>query len=204
MRTGRPKPELTLTIEERHTLEQWTRRPKTAQACPACPNRAGMRHRQPRRGCSVQDHGADGGALATALCRTATGRLLDEPRPGTPRRTSDAEVERLLRLTLETTPKAATHWSSRDMAHTCGLSQSTVSRIWRAFGLQPHRTETFKLSQDPLFIEKGRDVVGLYRNPPTKPWCLFVDENAQIQALDRTRPLLPMRPGQAEQRTHDY
>jgi len=124
--------------------------------------------------------------------------------PGTPRRTSDAAVERLLALTLETTPKAATHWSSRDMAKTCGLSQSTVSRIWRAFGLQPHRTETFKLSQDPLFIEKVRDVVGLYVNPPDKALVLCVDEKAQIQALDRTRPLLPMRPGQIERRTHDY
>jgi len=130
--------------------------------------------------------------------------LLDEPRPGTRRRTSDAEVERLLALTLETTPKAATHWRSRDMAKTCGLSQSTVSRIWRAFGLQPHRTETFKLSQDPLFVEKVRDVVGLYVNPPDKALVLCVDEKAQIQALDRTRPLLPMRPGQVERRTHDY
>jgi transposase len=130
--------------------------------------------------------------------------LLDEPRPGTRRRTSDAEVERLLALTLETTPKAGTHWSSRDMAKTCGLSQSTVSRIWRAFGLQPHRTETFKLSQDPLFVEKVRDVVGLYVNPPDKALVLCVDEKAQIQALDRTRPLLPMRPGQVERRTHDY
>jgi len=130
--------------------------------------------------------------------------LLDDPRPGTPRRTSDTDVERVLALTLETTPKAATHWSSRDMATTCGLSQSTVSRIWRAFGLQPHRTETFKLSQDPLFIEKVRDVVGLYLNPPDKALVLCVDEKAQIQALDRTRPLLPMRPGQVERRTHDY
>jgi transposase len=113
-------------------------------------------------------------------------------------------VERLLARTLETTPKAATHWSSRDMAKACGLSQSTVSRIWRAFGLQPHRTETFKLSQDPLFIEKVRDVVGLYLNPPDKALVLCVDEKAQIQALDRTRPLLPMPLGQIERRTHDY
>jgi hypothetical protein len=103
---------------------------------------------------------------------------------------------------LETTPKAATHWSSRDMATTCGLSQSTVSRIWRAFELQPHRTETFALSQDPLFIEKVRDVVGLCLNPPNNALVLCADENAQIQALDRTRPLLPIRPGQVGRRTH--
>jgi transposase len=130
--------------------------------------------------------------------------VLDEPRPGTPRRTSDAAVERVLALALETTPKAAPHWSSRAMATVCELSQSTVSRIWRAFGLQPHRTETFKLSQDPLFIEKVRDIVGLYLNPPNKALVLCVDEKAQIQALDRTRPLRPMRPGQIERRTHDY
>lgn len=130
--------------------------------------------------------------------------LLDEPRPGTARRTSDAEVERLLALTLETTPPAATHWSSRDMAKACGLSQGTVNRIWQAFGLQPQRTEPFKLSQNPLFIEKVRDVVGLYLNPPDTALVLCVDEKAQIQALDRTRPLLPMRPGQVERRTHDY
>jgi len=130
--------------------------------------------------------------------------LLDEPRPGTSRRTSDGDVERVLALTLEKTPQAATHWSSRAMAEVCGLSQSTVSRIWRAFGLQPHRTETFKLSQDPLFIEKVRDIVGLYLNPPDKALVLCVDEKAQIQALDRTQPLRPMRPGQVERRTHDY
>jgi len=206
MRTGRPKAELTLTTEERQTLEQWARRPKTAQAL--------ARRARFVLACAT---GKTNHVVAAELKTTGqtVGRwrrrfverrldgLLDEPRPGTPRRTSDAAVERLLALTLETTPKAATHWSSRDMANTCGLSQSTVSRIWRAFGLQPHRTETFKLSQDPLFIEKVRDVVGLSLNPPDKALVLCVDEKAQIQALDRTRPLLPMRPGQVERRTHD-
>jgi transposase len=130
--------------------------------------------------------------------------LLDEPRPGAPRTITDADVERVLARTLETLPRDATHWSTRAMAQASGLSQSAISRIWRAFGLQPHRTETFKLSQDPLFIEKVRDVVGLYLNPPDKALVLCVDEKAQIQALDRTRPLLPMRPGQVERRTHDY
>jgi len=199
MRTGRPKTELVVTADERHTLEQWARRPKTAQAL--------ARRARIVLACAT---GKTNRTVATELKTTGqtVGRrldgLLDEPRPGTPRRTRDAEVERLLTLTLETTPTAATHWSSRDMATTCGLSQSTVSRIWRAFGLQPHRTETFKLSQDPLFIEKVRDVVGLYLNPPDKALVLCVDEKSQIQALDRTRPLLPMRPGQVERRTHDY
>jgi transposase len=107
-------------------------------------------------------------------------------------------------LTLETTPKGATHWSSREMAKRVGLSHMTVSRIWRAFGLQPHRSETFKLSPDPLLVEKVRDIVGLYMNPPDNALVLCVDEKSQIQALERTQPLLPMRPGQIERRTHDY
>ncbi len=207
MRTGRPKTELTLTTEERHTLEQWARRPKTAQAM-ARRARFVLACAMGKNNQAVAaEFGATGQTVGRWRRRFVARRLdglLDEPRPGTPRRTSDAEVERLLALTLETTPKAATHWSSREMATTCGLSQSTVSRIWRAFGLQPHRTETFKLSQDPLFIEKVRDVVGLYLNPPDKALVLCVDEKAQILALDRTRPLLPMRPGQVERRTHDY
>jgi transposase len=130
--------------------------------------------------------------------------LLDEPRPGAPRKITDTAVERVLRVTLESAPKDATHWSTRAMAKRCGLSQTAVSRIWRAFALQPHRVETFKLSKDPLFIEKVRDIVGLYLNPPDKALVLCVDEKAQIQALDRTQPLLPLRPGQVERRTHDY
>ena len=130
--------------------------------------------------------------------------LLDEPRPGAPREISDAAVERVLTLTLESTPRDATHWSTRLMARRCGMSQSAVSRIWRAFALQPHRSETFKLSRDPLFVEKVRDIVGLYRNPPDRALVLCVDEKAPIQALNRTQPLLPMRPGQVERRTHDY
>ena len=129
---------------------------------------------------------------------------MDQPRSGRPRTVSDADVERVLALTLETTPKDATHWSTRSMARRSGLSHKTVSRIWRAFALQPHRIETFKLSADPLFIEKVRDIVGLYLNPPDRALVLCVDEKSQIQALDRTRPLLPLRPGQAERRTHDY
>src|SRR6266498_2359883 len=109
-----------------------------------------------------------------------------------------------MRVTLETAPRDATHWSTRTLARRCGLSQTAVSRIWRAFSLRPHRVKTFKLSKDPLFIEKVRGIVGLYLNPPDRALVLCVDEKSQIQALDRSQPLLPMRPGQIERRTHDY
>ena len=123
---------------------------------------------------------------------------------GTPRTISDEQVETVITRTLETKPQHATHWSTRGMAKATGLSQTAISRIWRAFNLQPHRTETFKLSTDPLFIDKVRDVVGLYMNPPDRAIVLCVDEKSQVQALDRSQPLLPMSPGQAERHTHDY
>ena len=130
--------------------------------------------------------------------------LHDEPRPGTPRTITDDQVEAVIVRTLETTPRNATHWSSRLMSEQSGVSTSSVQRIWRAFGLQPHRSETFKLSTDPLFIDKVRDVVGLYLDPPDRALVLCVDEKSQIQALDRSQPVLPLRPGQVERRTHDY
>ena len=130
--------------------------------------------------------------------------LGDEPRPGAPREIGDEEIERVVRLTLEKTPKGATHWSSRMLAAKTGLSQSSISRIWRAFGLKPHRTEGFQLSSDPLLIDKVRDIVGLYLEPPHHALVLCVDEKSQIQALSRTQPVLPMRVGQLERRTHDY
>lgn len=130
--------------------------------------------------------------------------LYDEPRPGTPRKIGDDQIADTIRLTLETTPAGATHWSLRSMARAVGYAPSTIHRIWRAFGLQPHRTETFKLSTDPLFVEKVRDIVGLYMAPPDRALVLCVDEKSQIQALDRSQPLLPMRPGQVERHTHDY
>ena len=206
-RPGRPTPPLTLSEQERETLQAWARRPKTAQA---------LAHRARMiLGCA---EGKTNTAVAEELrvTKATVGKwrsrflerrvdgLVDEPRPGTPRRTTDADVERVVAMTLETTPTDATHWSTRSMARRSGLSHSTINRIWRAFGLQPHRTETFKLSSDPLFIEKVRDIVGLYLNPPDRALVLCVDEKIRIQALDRTRPLLPMRPGQAERRTHDY
>ena len=130
--------------------------------------------------------------------------LSDEPRPGVPRKITDADVERVIVKTLEEKPKNATHWSTRSMAAATGMSQSTVSRIWRAFALAPHRSQTFKLSTDPLFIDKVRDVVGLYLDPPEKALVLCVDEKSQIQALDRSQPVLPMMPGVPERRSHDY
>lgn len=130
--------------------------------------------------------------------------LLDEPRPGAPRTVSDEKVAEVVTATLETLPTGRTHWSSRGMAKASGLAPSTVQRIWKAFSLQPHRVETFKLSTDPQFVEKVRDIVGLYLSPPDRALVLCVDEKSQIQALDRTQPMLPLRPGQAERRTHDY
>src|SRR5215213_6185992 len=130
--------------------------------------------------------------------------LRDEPRSGAPRKVDDARIEAVIVRTLEGLPDGATHWSSRGMAKASGLSTSTVQRIWRAFGLQPHRAETFKLSADPDFVAKVRDIVGLYLAPPARALVLCVDEKSQIQALDRSQPLLPMRPGQIERRAHDY
>lgn len=128
--------------------------------------------------------------------------LYDEPRPGAPRQIGDDEIAETVRMTLEATPADATHWSLRSMAEAVGHAPSTIHRIWKAFGLQPHRTETFKLSGDPLLVEKVRDIVGLYLDPPERALVLCVDEKSQIQALDRSQPLLPMRPGQVERRTH--
>ena len=207
MRLGRPMPPLTLSEEEKRSLEQLVRRPKTAQALS-----------QRARIVLTCAEGMTNTAVAAVLgvSKPTVGKwrarflehrldgLADAPRTGAPRRITDADVERVVTLTLETTPPDATHWSTRSMSRHVGLSRNSISRIWRAFGLQPHRTETFKLSSDPLFIEKVRDIVGLYLNPPDRALVLCVDEKTQIQALDRTRPLLPMRPGQVERRTHDY
>jgi transposase len=130
--------------------------------------------------------------------------LYDEPRPGAKRTITDEQVEQVIIRTLESTPRGATHWSTREMAKAVGLSHMAISRIWRMFRLQPHRSETFKLSNDPLLVDKVRDIVGLYLDPPAHAAVFCVDEKPQIQALDRTQPLLPMQPGQVERRTHDY
>lgn len=146
-------------------------------------------------------------SVTTWLARFLTHRLdglVDLPRSGAPRVVTDAAIEGMVTLTLESQPENATHWSTRAMARRVGMSQSMVSRVWRAFGLQPHKTDTFKLSTDPAFVDKVRDVVGLYMAPPHRALVLCVDEKPQIQALTGTAPVLPMRPGQPERRTHDY
>jgi transposase len=207
MPIGRPIPPLSLTDEERGMLEQWTRRPTTAQALAlrariilAC----GVGKTNTAVAQELRVTGATVGKWRRRFGEQRLEGLLDEPRPGAPRTVDDAAVERVVALTLESRPRDATHWSTRSMAAEVGLSKNTVQRIWHAFGLQPHRTESFKLSSDPLFIEKVRDIVGLYLSPPERALVLCVDEKSQIQALDRTRPLLPLRPGQVERRTHDY
>jgi transposase len=204
---GRPKQRLIVSPSERETMLRWRRRRKTAQALAL---RAGI-VLECARGLSNQEvaerlgvSGATVGKWRRRFIERRLDGLLDEPRPGAGRKIKDADVERVVVMTLESTPRDATHWSVRSMAKASGLNPTAIYRIWNAFSLQPHRTETFKLSTDPLFIEKVRDIVGLYLNPPDRALVLCVDEKSQVQALDRTQPLLPMRPGQAERRTHDY
>jgi len=207
MAIGRPKSDLVLSDEERQTLERWARRPKSSQqlalrsrivlACGDC-------HSNKQVAADLRVTMQTVGKWRARFVVRRLDGLLDEPRPGTPRTIRDEQVEKVITKTLETKPEHATHWSTRGMAKATGLSQTANSRIWRAFNLQPHRTETFKLSTDPLFIDKVRDVVGLYLNPPDRAIVLCVDEKSQVQALDRSQPLLPMGPGQAERHTHDY
>ncbi len=196
-----------LTAQEQAQLERWSRRPKTAQAL-------ARRARIVLNSAAGLSDAQIAGRLELSRPTVSKWRrrflergcdgLLDEPRPGAPRTVSDDEIERVITATLEQTPRDATHWSTRSMARQCGLSSATVSRIWKAFALQPHRHETFKLSKDPQFIEKVRDIVGLYLSPPERAVVLCVDEKSQIQALNRTDPILPLRPGLAERRSHDY
>jgi len=196
-----------LTEAEREQLQAWTRRRKTAQALAlrsrivlACAK--GLDNRVVAKELAVTPQTVS--KWRGRFVRERLGGLCDAPRSGAPRTVQDADVETVITRTLEAKPKDATHWSTRAMAKQTGLSQSTISRIWRAFGLQPHRQETFKLSSDPLFVAKTRDIVGLYLDPPVKAMVLCVDEKSQIQALDRTQPVLPLAPGVPERRTHDY
>jgi transposase len=204
---GRPLPQLKLTVEENNRLLEWARRRTTAQAL-ALRARIVLACAQGRSNTEVGEHLSVTQQTVGKWRRRFVDRrldgLLDAPRPGQPRKISDAKVEEVLAMTLERRPKEATHWSTRLMAKATGLNQTAVGRIWRAFGLQPHRAETFKLSTDPLFIDKVRDIVGLYLSPPTRAVVLCVDEKSQIQALDRTQPLLPLSFGIAERRSHDY
>ena len=204
---GRPVAAIELTAQESKKLELMAARPKSSQREA---QRAGI-----ILACSM---GLANGAVAKLLkvcsptvgkwrSRFAAGRLEalgDLPRSGPPRQITDEQVERVVTQTLESTPTARTHWSSRRMAKTEGISDHSVRRIWKAFGLKPHLVKSFKLSKDPMFVEKVRDIVGLYLNPPQKAVVLCVDEKSQTQALERTQPILPLRPGLAERQTHDY
>jgi transposase len=207
MAIGRPKTPLVLSDDERQTLLAWSRRPTSAQ-------RLALRARIVLACADGRSNTEVAATLSITLPTVGKWRqrfvedrldgLVDEPRPGAPRTLTDAQVEEVITKTLESKPANATHWSTRNMAQTLGMSQTAIVRIWHAFGLQPHRSETFKLSTDPLFIDKVRDIVGLYVNPPERAIVLSVDEKSQVQALDRTQPLLPLSPGQAERHTHDY
>ena len=199
--------EIVLSDEDREVLERWARRPNSAQALALrCRIVLAAADGEPsgeiavRLGCNPSTVGRWRGRFA----RRGFDGLHDEPRPGKPRSIGDDDVERVIVKTLEEQPRDATHWSTRSMAAATGMSQTAVSRIWRAFGLKPHRTESFKLSPDPQFIDKVRDIVGLYLNPPDVAVVLCVDEKSQIQALDRSAPVLPLMPGVPERQTHDY
>jgi len=207
MKKGPRLAELALTTEENNRLQEWSRRRTTAQALAlrarivlACAQ--GVSNGEVAQRLDVTPQTV--GKWRKRFAELRLEGLVDAPRPGQPRKISDAVVEEILTLTLERKPVDATHWSTRSLAKAAGVNQTTVHRIWRAFGLQPHRHETFKLSTDPLFIDKVRDIVGLYLAPPTRAVVLCVDEKSQIQALDRTQPMLPLSFGVAERRSHDY
>lgn len=204
---GRPTAELVLTEEERATLTRWERRRKSSQALAlrarivlACAQ--GKANKQVAAELQVSQPTV--GKWRARFVEHRLDGLTDEPRPGRPPAISAEQVEDVVVATLESTPKNATHWSRAKMAERSGLSKSTVGRIWRAFGLQPHRADGFKVSNDPLFVDKVYDIVGLYLNPPEAAVVLCVDEKSQVQALARSQPAFPMMPGMPEKRTHDY
>jgi len=204
---GRPKAELVLTDEERAELTRWARRAKTAQVLAlrarivlACGQ--GKANRQVAEELGIWPQTV--GKWRKRFLEQRMDGLIDEPRPGRPATISLEQVEDVLVTTLESTPADATHWSRASMARRSGLSKSTIGRIWKDFELKPHQTDPFKLSRDPQFVDKVLDVVGLYHNPPENAVVFCVDEKSQIQALDRSHPVLPMMPGMPERRTHDY
>jgi transposase len=206
-RTGRPKVELSLTAEERDQLTRWSRRAKSSQALAlrskivlACAEGADNKSVAQTLRCSQ----ATVGKWRRRFVEHRLDGLSDEQRPGRPRTISVDQVEDVIVATLESTPKNATHWTRSKMAQRTGLSKTTIGKIWKDFGLRPHRVDHFKLSNDPLFIDKLYDVVGLYLNPPEAAVVLCVDEKSQVQALARSQPAFPMMPGMPERRTHDY
>lgn len=206
-RTGRPKTLLELTIEERDQLARWARRRKSSQALAlrsrivlACGDGLSNTEVAEQAGCSSN-------TVSKWRARFVAHRLdglVDDPRPGRPPTVTADQVEDVIVTTLESKPENATHWSRAKMAERSGLSSSTIGRIWKAFGLKPHREDGFKLSNDPLFVEKVYDIVGLYLDPPESAVVLSVDEKSQVQALARSQPAFPMMPGMPEKRTHDY
>jgi transposase len=207
MAIGRPKKPLNLTPEEKQKLSILARRPKSAlavamRACIVLGCSEGLSN------CEVAERlHITGATVCKWRERFRVQRLeglLDQPRPGAPRSITDAQVEEVVTKTLESMPTNSTHWSTRLMAQKTGLSQTAIVRIWRAFGLQPHRVENFKFSKDPQSVEKVRDIVGLYLNPPDRAIVLCVDEKSQVQALNRTQPILPLAPGVPARQTHDY
>ncbi len=206
-RRGRKAQPIVLTQEQHAELERLARRKRQARG-PAFRSRVVLMLAAGAIGREIEQRLRTTNATICALrkrfLKGGIEALFDEPRPGAPRKIGDEEVERVIVATLERQPDGATHWSTRMMAKKLGFSQSAVSRNWRAFGLKPHRASTYTLSKDPLFVEKVRDVVGLYLSPPDRALVLSVDEKSQIQALDRTQPILPLRPGTVERRTADY
>jgi len=207
MRTGRPKKPLEITKEDRAKLKMIALRPKSAQAmamrarivlsCGQGMSNSEIAHKLHITGATV-------GKWRERFRQLGLDGLLDEPRVGAPRKITDRQIEEVVTRTLESMPANSTHWSTRLMAEETGLSQNAIVRIWHAFGLQPHRVENFKFSKDPQFVEKVRDIVGLYLNPPDRAIVLCVDEKSQVQALNRTEPILPLAPGVPARQSHDY
>jgi transposase len=207
MRTGRPKALLELTSEETAQLERWARRHKSSQALAlrsrlvlGCAQGLSNKEVAAQEGVSMPTVGK----WRSRFVDSRLDGLIDDPRPGRPATITADQVEDVVVATLESTPEHATHWSRSKMAQRSGLSKSSIGRIWKAFELKPHRTDGFKLSNDPQFIDKVYDVIGLYLNPPEAAVVLCVDEKSQVQALGRSQPAFPMMPGMPEKRTHDY
>lgn len=204
---GRPKAPLELTQDERDTLQRWARRRKTSAAL-SVRARIVLKCATGKDNIDVaEDLGISNltvGKWRSRFVKRRLDGLIDKPRAGRPRRIGDDDVERIIDATLHDEPSGQTHWSTRVLADKLGLSKDAVARVWRAFGLRPHRSESFSLSTDPQFVEKVRDIVGLYMSPPTNAVVLCVDEKSQMQALNRKQPLLPMTPGEVERRTCTY
>ena len=206
-KTGRPTAGIELSDDECVTLRRYTRRRTASQKLVQRAHiillcAKGLSNRQIAGEVGVSEHTV--GKWRRRFAEKRLDGLLDTPRPGAPRSIDDDMIEKVIVKTLETKPKGATHWSTRQMSKQVGISRESVGRIWRAFGLKPHRSETFQLSTDPLFVEKVRDVVGLYVDPPDNALVLSVDEKTQVQALNRTQPILPLQPGRTERRTPEY